>query len=177
MELNIAGAFLCLCGITNHSQSIHREYLHCVLTAVSGRSDSRIRIWLKPLIKSSEEKIMLSYMVSSTISLRRTDVRAGMDASFSLLKARTTRHLPVAFFMQNVQLECADVLTRTRPALHWPLKNVSIASTRSRSRVLCCVKQYLNPGHEIDLVRDVSIGRRNRRYFIWKHISELSRER
>ncbi|KAE9100099.1 hypothetical protein PF010_g14936 [Phytophthora fragariae] len=68
-------------------------------------------------------------MVSSTMSFLGIGVCAGMVASLSLLKAWTIRHPPVAFFTQNVGLECGDRLSRTSPACRRPSKKASIAST------------------------------------------------
>nr|KAE8928599.1 hypothetical protein PF009_g21269 [Phytophthora fragariae] len=52
-------------------------------------------------------------MVSRTMSFRGMGVCAGMVASLNLLNAWTMRHPPVAFFTQNVGLECGEILSRT----------------------------------------------------------------
>ncbi|KAE9060952.1 hypothetical protein PF007_g30427 [Phytophthora fragariae] len=47
------------------------------------------------------------------MSFRGMGVCAGMVTSFNLLNAWTMRHPPVAFFTQNVGLECGEILSRT----------------------------------------------------------------
>ncbi|KAE8952206.1 hypothetical protein PR002_g32750 [Phytophthora rubi] len=80
------------------------------------------------------------------MSLRGIGVCAGMVASFSLLKAWTMRHPPVAFFTQKVGLECGEVLSRTWPACRRPSKKSSMALTWSRGSGHCRVTQYFEPG-------------------------------
>ena len=55
-------------------------------------------------------KISLSNMVSKTMSMRGFGVYGGILSSFSLLKAYSMRHLPVAFFAQKVGFECDETL-------------------------------------------------------------------
>ncbi|KAE8914477.1 hypothetical protein PF003_g2243 [Phytophthora fragariae] len=66
-----------------------------------------------------------------------------MVASFSLLKAWTMRHSPVAFF---TGLECGEMLSRTWPACRRPSKKSSMALPWSRSSGHCQVTQYFEPG-------------------------------
>lgn len=80
------------------------------------------------------------------MSFLGTGVCAGMVASFSLLKAWTTRHPPVALRTQKVGLLCGDLLSRTCPDFCLPAKNLSIASTCSLGNGHCRVTQYLVPG-------------------------------
>ncbi|KAE9309215.1 hypothetical protein PF008_g20762 [Phytophthora fragariae] len=63
------------------------------------------------------------------MSFRGMGVCAGIVASFNLLNACTMRHPPVAFFTQNVGLECGEILSRTWPALRRPWKKSSMAWT------------------------------------------------
>ncbi|KAE8907129.1 hypothetical protein PF010_g1957 [Phytophthora fragariae] len=78
--------------------------------------------------------------------LRAIGVCAGMVASFSLLKAWTMRHPPVAFFTQKFGLECGEILSRTWPACRRPSKKSSMALTWSCGSGHCRVTQYFEPG-------------------------------
>ncbi|KAE9008283.1 hypothetical protein PR002_g15948 [Phytophthora rubi] len=73
------------------------------------------------------------------MAFRGMGVCAGMVASFNLLNAWAMRHPPVAFFTQNVGLECGEILASLAAAFEEVIDGLNLIPR-------CRVTQYFNPG-------------------------------